>query len=108
MIETFFLLMCAHALCDFQLQNGAMHIRKKPGTEHWHYWMAAHALIAGGAVYVVTGSAFLGIAETVAHFIIDTWKSNNRIGFNTDQLLHVLFRVVYAIALTQIPSCAIL
>lgn len=96
-MKTFFLLMCVHALCDFQLQNGAMHIRKRPGTEHWYYWMAAHALISGGGVYVVTQSLFLGITETCAHFIIDTWKSGNRIGFHSDQLLHILARICYVI-----------
>jgi len=97
-MKTFFLLMCAHALCDFQLQNGAMHALKCPGHHRdWYIWMAAHALICGGAVYLVTGSLFLGITETVAHFTIDTWKANKRIGFRTDQLLHIAFRIVYAI-----------
>ena len=96
-MKTFFLLMCAHALCDFQLQNGAMHTRKRPGTEHWHYWMAAHALISGAAVYLVTQSLLLGITETVAHAVIDTWKSNDRIGFHTDQFRHIACRIGYAI-----------
>lgn len=109
MMKTFFLLMCAHALCDFQLQNGVMHAVKLPGNHRdWYYWMAAHALICGGGVYLVTQSLSLGITETIAHGIIDTWKSNNRIGFRTDQLLHILFRILYAIALTPLTACAIL
>ncbi len=108
MIETFFLLMCAHALCDFQLQNGLMHGAKSTGSGDWYIWMLAHSLICGGAVYVVTGSLFLGITETVAHFIIDTWKANDRIGLHADQLLHVLFRIVYAISLTAPELSAIL
>ena len=108
MIETFFLLMCAHALCDFQLQSPNMWSEKRPGQPQWLYYMAAHALISGGAVYLVTGSLFLGILETIWHAVIDTWKCNDRIDFHIDQLLHVLFRIVYAIYLTGWPESAIL
>lgn len=96
-MKTFFLLMCAHALCDFQLQNGAMHDRKRPGRKHWYYWMAAHALISGGAVYVVTQSFFLGVMETVAHWLIDYAKAKDHLGWHSDQFLHVSFRILYAV-----------
>ncbi len=99
-MKTFFLLMCAHALCDFQLQNGAMHERKASGCGDWYIWMLAHALICGGGVFLVTGSLTLGVIETVAHFVIDTWKTKDSIGLHADQLLHILFRIVYTIALT--------
>ena len=107
-MKTFFALMCAHALCDFQLQNGAMYERKASGEGDWYIWMLAHALICGGGVYAVTGSLFLGITETVAHFIIDTWKANDRIGLHADQFLHISFRIIYVIYLTGWPASAIL
>jgi len=97
-MRIFFLLLCAHALTDFQLQNGAMWQNKqRQGCQLWYYWLTAHALICGGGVYVVTQSLFLGVCETIAHWVIDFWKCESRIGTHSDQLLHFLFRIVYAI-----------
>ena len=99
-MKTFFLLLCVHALTDFQLQNGAMHQHKRRsyGDPHWYYWLTAHALICGGGVYLVTGSLFLAGVETVAHWIIDFAKSDKKIGLHRDQLCHILCRIIYALA----------
>lgn len=98
-MKTFFLLLCVHALTDFQLQNGAMHIRKRRDqADHWYYWQTAHALICAGGVYVVTTSLFLAITEFVAHWIIDFAKSDKKISLHRDQLCHLLCRVIYAFA----------
>ena len=98
-MKTFFLLLCVHALTDFQLQNGAMHSHKSrsQGDPHWYVWLTAHAFICGGGVYVVTQSLGLALAETLIHFVIDYAKSDNRISAGTDQCLHILSRIVYAI-----------
>ena len=98
-MKTFFLLLCVHALTDFQLQNGAMHDHKirEQNISYWYYWMGAHALICGGGVYIVTSSLGFAIAETIIHFVIDAIKSDNRIGFHTDQCLHIISRIIYAI-----------
>lgn len=98
MMKTFFLLLCVHALTDFQLQNGAMHEHKRRsyGDPHWYYWLTAHALICGGGVYAVTGSLFLGILETITHWVIDYAKSDKKIDLHCDQAAHIWCRIIYA------------
>ena len=96
-------LVAGHALCDYPLQgdflarakNRAMPI---PGVP-WYQALGAHAVIHGAAVALITGIPLLGLAETVAHAAIDDAKCTGRIGFNTDQALHVgckLFWVLIA------------
>jgi hypothetical protein len=106
MLETFFLLIAAHFLCDFALQSEFMAIYKSPrqarvgGEIIWPWLLGGHAAIHGLAVFLVTGSLLLGLAETSAHALIDYLKCKGRFGFHVDQLLHigskVLWLVVYA------------
>jgi hypothetical protein len=88
-----FLLLAAHALCDFALQNDYV-AREKANSL---VVMASHAVLHGAAVTLLTGSLVLGCVETVLHAAIDTAKCRGRIGFNTDQLLHVACKVGYVL-----------
>jgi hypothetical protein len=96
---TLFLLLAAHALCDYPLQGdflarGKNHRNPLPGVP-WYQCLAAHALIHGGAVALITGSVWLGVAETIAHAAIDYGKSEGAYGFNYDQYLHFLCKVLW-------------
>ena len=104
----FFLLLVGHALADFALQGPAMAKGKNrhrktdppPGAKYqptWHYWLSAHALIHGGAVYLVTGSVWLGIAETIAHTVIDFGKCENWYGIHTDQAAHIGCKIIWTL-----------
>ena len=109
MVHTLFLLLAGHALADFAFQGEAMALGKnrnppatggpREGKEDtgvpWPYWMGAHALIHGGLVAVITGSVWLGIAETVVHFGIDFAKCEGWTNIHSDQALHVLCKVVW-------------
>jgi hypothetical protein len=107
MIELFFKLLVGHALADFALQSDTMAKGKnrhnKPDyipdgqkfVSCWFYWMGAHSLIHGGVIYLITGSLFFGIFETIAHFLIDFVKCENKINPNQDQLLHLGCRFFY-------------
>ena len=102
-----FKLLCGHALADFALQNNAMAKGKNPHNKpdyipagqkdnlHWLYWLAAHGLISGGVVFLITQNIWCGVAETVLHCGIDFLKCDNRINLHTDQFLHFLCRVLY-------------
>lgn len=98
MINLFYLL-CAHALCDYPLQGNYMAMAKNRHTESargiWPWVLTSHALIHGGAVALITGSVWLGIAETVAHWLIDFGKCEKWYDFNTDQWLHVACKLVW-------------
>jgi hypothetical protein len=92
-------LLTAHAICDYPLQGDFLAKAKNrhaamPGVP-WYQAMGAHAVIHGGSVAAITGIWWLGVAEAVAHFIIDDLKCSEEIDFNTDQILHVLCKVAW-------------
>lgn len=104
----FFQLLIGHALADFVLQTDTMAVAKSrrskrpvgagDGFPPWYYWLAAHSLIHGGVVYVITGSWALGLTETVLHSLIDLAKGERKISFHQDQALHVLCKIGYCFA----------
>lgn len=112
-LETLFGLICGHALADFVLQPPAMGYGKNrnspsaasasPHFPPWQYWLTAHALVHGGVVYLITGSFLLGLLETTGHWLIDFAKCEGWVSTRTDQLLHILMKLLYAIALA-LPS----
>ena len=109
MFEILFYLLVGHALADFVLQTDMMAKHKnrnrKPdmsvvpsGQNYmpcWHYWLTSHALIHGGTVAVITGIWWLGLFETVMHWVIDFAKCENLIGVNQDQALHIACKLVW-------------
>lgn len=87
------LLLAAHALCDYPLQGDFLARAKNrtaplPGVP-WYQALGAHALIHGGAVALLTQVWWLGVAEMLAHFVIDDLKCRGRLSFDEDQALHV-------------------
>lgn len=107
-----FMLLCAHALCDFPLQTPEIGKGKNrnrpidpamipPGQKIdktvWIHYMSAHAAIHGGAVSLVTGFWIIGLLEFVAHWTIDFFKCENKYGIFTDQMLHIGCKAVWVI-----------
>jgi hypothetical protein len=91
----------AHCLCDYPLQTDTVALGKCPGSDvvgvPWPYWMAGHCGTHALAVALITGVPLLGAAEFVAHFLIDTLKCKRAINLNTDQSLHLICKVIWAI-----------
>jgi len=108
MSELFYLL-CGHSLADFSLQTDIMAKGKNrnrpenrsavpPGQQYaptWGYWLTSHALIHGMFVGYITGVWWLGLAEFVAHWIIDFGKCENWYGLHVDQGLHVSCKILW-------------
>jgi len=104
-----FALVIGHMLADYPLQgeylalNKNRHYRPSNGMVQpkglWIHCLCAHSLIHAGMVWLITGRVFFGIIECVLHFIIDACKSEKKTTLHTDQLLHVLCRVGYVVAL---------
>ena len=100
-----FLFLVGHAVCDFVLQGDVMGSAKNrrkaltsvhgPDFPPWYYWLGAHALTHGGAVFLITGLWQLGAIETVLHAVIDHSKCEGRIGFHLDQGLHLVCKLAY-------------
>lgn len=110
-----FSLLCSHAVCDFALQSDVMAKGKNrhnrttppPGAKYqpsWAHWLTAHALIHGAGVALVTGIWWLGLAETVAHWLIDFNKCDNRYGINTDQSLHITCKIVWLLIAWRVAT----
>ena len=99
--------MIGHAVADYALQSDFLAVSKNRPTagsdradqeEHW-LWihaLTAHCLIHAGAVWLVTGSASLGLAEFLLHWVIDYFKGRKKLSFNVDQFLHYGCKLVYA------------
>ena len=109
MVFIFLALAIGHAVADYPLQGSFLANAKNRHSDIssyfggsnpagvWIHAMTAHALIHAGAVWLVTGSAVLAVIELVAHWVIDYLKCEDRISFNTDQLLHYGCKLIYAI-----------
>lgn len=103
MIEVLALLIFAHALADYPLQGDFLskaknHTAPIPGVP-WYQALFAHSAIHAGFVGIITGSLWLGLAEFVAHAATDRAKCAGRIGFDTDQAIHVWCKVMWVVLL---------
>jgi hypothetical protein len=89
-----FLVLCfSHCLCDFPLQTDKLALGKCPGSAvegiAWPYWLAGHAGTHALAVALISGNAWLGLAEFGAHVLIDWCKCRGLFNLATDQALHI-------------------
>ena len=105
-MELFFKLIIGHAIADFWAQSDALARMKNrhrattppPGQipmTVWPYALTAHALMHGAAVWIITGSVWLCVAETVAHWLIDFGKCENWYGIHADQSAHIVCKGVW-------------
>jgi hypothetical protein len=92
-------LMVAHVVCDYPLQGDFLargkNIRNPIPSVPWWQCLAAHALIQGGGVALVTGQPALGTFEFGCHWAIDYLKCCGAIDFNADQFPHVICKVLW-------------
>jgi hypothetical protein len=109
LVTLFFQLLIGHAVGDFVLQSNAMssgksrhnrlHEQYGEGFPPWYYWMSAHSLTHAGIVYVITGSTLCAAIECASHWLVDFGKCENAYSLHVDQGLHLLFKVLYSVAL---------
>lgn len=91
---TALMLMAAHWLADYPLQGEFLSSAKSNGPMRF-YHLVAHAGIQGAAVFLVTGSIWLGLAEWAAHTVIDEAKVRGRTTFAQDQALHIICKAIW-------------
>ena len=97
-LDLVILLSLGHFFADYPLQGDKMAVEKCPGmdvTMDWRWWLIAHTATHGFFVAVLTGVPLLGLAEVVAHFLIDYGKC--RLGYSLllDQSLHLFSKLVW-------------
>jgi hypothetical protein len=92
-------LLAGHALADFPLQGRFLAEGKNRHTSvgrlWWPHALTAHALIHGGFVTILTGSAALGLAEVAAHWLTDWLKCEGKIGVHVDQTIHLVCKLIW-------------
>ena len=93
------MMLAAHWLADYPLQGQFLSDAKAHGPLRV-YHLVAHAGIHGGAVALVTGNLWLGLAEWVAHTIIDELKVRGWTSVALDQALHILCKLMWLAALS--------
>ena len=103
-------LIIAHAVCDYPLQGDFLSKAKNraapiPGVP-WYQALGAHAIMHGGAVWLITGFWWLGALEAVAHALIDDSKCTGKIGFNTDQFAHVVCKALWVSMAVAVQGAA--
>jgi hypothetical protein len=98
MVSMFWWMLVAHSLCDYPLQGDFLargkNVRNPLSGVPWWICLAAHSLIHGGAVALLT-NPMLGSFEFGAHWATDYLKCCNVIGFKTDQAIHVVCKALW-------------
>jgi hypothetical protein len=88
-----------HSLADYPLQGEFLAQGKNPNTPlgkmFWPYALSSHALIHGGAVFLITGSVWLCLAEAVIHAVTDLLKCDGKITMLGDQLIHYACKALW-------------
>lgn len=106
-MELLIFLIFGHFVADYALQTEYMALGKNkwnplPGTP-WIWPMLAHCSIHGfvtGAIFMalgVSGALYIAIIECILHFIIDCIKCKKVIGYDTDQILHIICKILYTL-----------
>src|SRR5215469_2535773 len=105
LLTVFIWLVAGHVFGDFPLEGDTMAEGKNRHHDpalhgvNWWYWLGSHAIVHGGIVGFITGSTVLGIAEAVAHFVIDYGKCEEWYDIHMDQALHVACKFLWAVIL---------
>lgn len=96
------MLLAAHWVADYPLQGQFLSDAKVKGPMR-PYHLVAHAGIHGGAVALVTGSVWIGLAEWLAHTIIDELKVRGWTSFALDQTLHIGCKIAWLAIWASFP-----
>lgn len=103
-LELLTVLVMAHFLADFGLQNDRMAVEKCPGMDKtlpWQWWLCSHSAIHGFFVATLTGLTSLGLCEWALHAIIDFAKCRRCYDLKVDQALHLSCKIAWAILATR-------
>jgi hypothetical protein len=104
-LNVFPMLAMGHFLGDFGLQSDRMATEKCPGhdvTLPWYWWLGSHAAIHGFLVGAITGVPLLGLAEWIAHALIDFGKCRKLYRLGGDQALHLSCKLAWTVIVLRI------
>lgn len=108
MIELFALLVFAHFLLDYPLQGDFLSKAKNrfEPIKHvpWYQAMFAHTAMHGLAVGFITGVWIFAVLEMAIHWWTDDAKCCGELTFNQDQTIHIICKLIWAVATVWILS----
>lgn len=108
MIELFALLVFAHFLLDYPLQGDFLSKAKNrfEPIKHvpWYQAMFAHTAMHGLAVGFITGVWIFAVLEMAIHWWTDDAKCRGELTFNQDQAIHIICKLIWAVATVWILS----
>ncbi len=96
--EVFIVLLMCHFIGDFVLQSDRMAVEKCPGkdsTLNWSWWLTGHASTHALLVYLVTWNIAACVSEFFCHFAIDFMKCRYKFRLSSDQLLHIICKMIW-------------
>lgn len=108
--EMLLMMVAAHGLCDYPLQGDWLSKAKNPtlalvpNEAIWPGALFFHAMIHAAAVKLITGSWTFAIAEFVIHAATDYAKCKGAFGYNTDQIIHVVTKVMFFAVIVFVGS----
>ena len=108
--EALFFMLAAHGLCDYPLQGDWLSKAKNPtlslvpNEAIWPGALFFHAMVHAGAVKLITGSWSLAAAELIIHGLTDYLKCRGAFGYNTDQIIHVVTKVLFFAVIVFVGS----
>lgn len=88
-------LLLLHWLFDYPLQGWLAEAKLKGPNPRYH--LIAHAGMHGCAVAWLLGNPWIGLAEWVLHAITDVLKCRNIISFQTDQIIHIICKLIWLV-----------
>lgn len=108
-LESFFITLGAllffHALFDYALQTDFIAKHKCSCNSldaiPWYYVLWSHAMLHAGGVYLATEFISFAVIELICHFAIDWSKCNKQIDIHTDQILHIVIKLLFAVAIAS-------
>jgi hypothetical protein len=65
-------------------------------TLGWGWWLTSHAAIHGCLVGAITQSPLLGVAELIAHLLIDFGRCRRLWSLAFDQMVHIITKILWA------------
>ena len=102
-LALFFAFAIMHALADYPLQGEFLaRVKQRKNadcTRDWLIGLTAHSLIHAGGVWLISGLVLFAFIEFVLHWLIDLGKGEGLYGYLTDQLLHLLCKLGFVVAL---------
>jgi hypothetical protein len=102
-LEMLWWLIVGHFVADYTFQSDFV-AKFKSRTNSltavpWYYVLTSHVLTHSAMVGVLTGSAWISVAEAVVHFGLDFAKCEGRTNIHVDQAGHILCKVLWVVVL---------